>query len=398
MDRIYVQMLGEFSLRTDTAKISDTDNRTRKIWLLLAWLVCHRSQPTSQKKLIELLWGDEPASANPENALRITFHRARQLLNQLWPEAGHELIQRREGGYLLSPLCPITVDSEEFDALCCAKAEDPDKRLEQCMQAISLYAGEFLEKLSSEVWVIPIATHFHNQYIAAVMEAATLLAERGRHREAAAFCRKAAGREPYHEPLYQILIRELAASGDTQAAARVYDDLSRRLFDDFGIRPSPETRQVYRAAVHTVSDNVLEMDAVLEDLQEPEFTPGAMNCDYDYFKVLCFAESRSMERSGNAAHVVLLSVTSGKDVPLSRRSLNRIMDQLGEQIRTNLRRGDVFSRCSASQYIFMLPMANYENSCMVARRVLGAFTRKHPHVTARIHFLVQPLTPAIQVP
>ena len=78
--------------------------------------------------------------------------------------------------------------------------------------------------------------------------------------------------------------------------------------------------------------------------------------------------------------------------------MNRIMEQLGEQIRTNLRRGDTFSQCSVSQYILMLPHANYENSSMVARRVLGAFTRKHPHVTAKIHFMVQPLTPSVCVP
>ena len=74
------------------------------------------------------------------------------------------------------------------------------------------------------------------------------------------------------------------------------------------------------------------------------------------------------------------------------------MEQLGEQIRTNLRRGDTFSRCSVSQYIIMLPQANYENSCMVARRVVGAFNRAHPHVAAKIQHMVQPLTPRMCVP
>ena len=74
------------------------------------------------------------------------------------------------------------------------------------------------------------------------------------------------------------------------------------------------------------------------------------------------------------------------------------MEQLGEQIRLNLRRGDTFSRCSISQYIIMLPHANYENSCMVARRILGAFNRIHPHVSANLHYMVQPLSPSICVP
>jgi hypothetical protein len=74
------------------------------------------------------------------------------------------------------------------------------------------------------------------------------------------------------------------------------------------------------------------------------------------------------------------------------------MEQLGLTIRTNLRRGDSFSQCSVSQYIIMLPKANYEDSTMVCRRLLSAFYKTHPHVSAKIHFMVQPLTPSICVP
>lgn len=398
MESITVRMLGKFSLQAGQITLSDTDNRTRKLWILLAYLLCHRGSPVSQQKLIRLLWGDEPSSANPENALRITFHRTRNLLNHLWPGAGHQLILRTEAGYLWNPDQPVFVDADRFDALCNMQDPEPQHRLSACLEAIGLYGGEFLEKQSAEPWVIPISAHYHNQYLRVVMEAAGLLSDAGQHKESAELCRTACAREPYHEPLYQLLIRELAAAGDHKGAAAVFEALSQRLFQDFGIYPSEETRQIYRTAVHIVSEKSLAMDMVLEQLQEPVFTPGAMCCDYDYFKVLCHAESRAMERTGNVTHIVLLSVSSGTDTPLPRRTLNRVMDQLGTQIRLNLRRGDTFSRCSLCQYIVMLPNANYENSCMVARRVLGAFRKVHPHVSAQMQFLVQPLTPNICVP
>jgi hypothetical protein len=108
--------------------------------------------------------------------------------------------------------------------------------------------------------------------------------------------------------------------------------------------------------------------------------------------------SRDMERSGNVTHVVLLSVVSGDSKPISKVSLNRAMDRLGEQLRLNLRRGDTYSRCSLSQYILMLPKANYENSCMVSRRIINAFQRAHPHTHVKINFMVQPLSVNISVP
>lgn len=398
MEPIHIRMLGEFSIRCGEHVISDNDNRTRKIWSLLAYLICQRGRVISQKKLIELLWGDDPASSNPENALRITFHRARTMLNQLWPTAGRDLILHKEAGYTWNIEIPMELDFEAFDKLCALRTGEAEEKLNTCLQALALYRGDFLEKQSSETWVIPISTHFHNLYVDTVLEATILLSAAGRHREAADICRSAVAAEPYHEPLHQVLMRELAAMGDVKGAAQVYDTLSKRLFDDFGIRPSEQTRSVYRETAHSPSENILPMDEVLEHLTEPEAASGAMQCDYDHFKVLCYAESRAMERNGNVTHIVLLSVASEEDKPLTKRSMHRIMDQLGQQIRTNLRRGDTFSRCSVSQYILMLPKANYENSCMVCRRVLGAFRRAHPHVSAKINYMVQPLSPSISVP
>ena len=101
-----------------------------------------------------------------------------------------------------------------------------------------------------------------------------------------------------------------------------------------------------------------------------------------------------MERNGNATHIALLSIGSDSNKPIAKRSLDRIMEQLGEQLRKNLRRGDCICRCSTTQFIIMLPKANYENSCMVCPRIEKAFCRQYPHSPADIHFSVQPLEPA----
>ena len=398
MKHVHIRMLGEFTLRADDVTITDAGNRSKKVWALLAYLICNRDRAIPQQKLISLLWGDEPDSDNPENALRITLHRLRAQLDQLWEGAGREIIIRKDGGYGWSDRISMDLDCSCFEALCQKPADDEDERLQNLLDALNLYQGEFLPRQASEMWVVPIATHFHNLNLQATLEAAKLLSARNRHEEAVRICRAASAAEPYHEPLHQLLMQALAATGDQKGAATVYEGLSKRLFDDFGIRPNEQTQRVYREAAHSPEGRTLPMEEVLQHLQEPEGNSGAMQCDYDYFKVLCFAESRAMERNGNATHIALLSLTSSTDAPLTKRSMERIMDQLGTQLRCNLRRGDTISRCSVSQYIIMLPKANYENSCMVCRRVITAFHRAHPHVSAKINFMVQPLTPSICVP
>lgn len=398
MAPIKVCMLGEFTLQAGENILRESGTRSRRIFGLLSFLICHRGQNVSQYRLIEVLWEDHTNIANPENTLRILLHRARSLLDQLYEGAGRECILRKDGSYCWNPDIPVTVDFERFEKLCQTRNCPPEERLTDLQEALGLYQGEFLARQSSDSWVIPICTHFQNLFLMASQEAAQLLLQAQRYKEAEEVCRRCLGAEPYCESVCQLLIQALAAMNNTRGAAEVYENFSRRLFDDFGIHPSPETRKVYRDLVHFPEDRTIAMDEVLEHLQEPQAPPGALECDYDYFKMLCFAQRRSIERSGSVTHVALLSITSSPEKPLSKRSQSRIIEQLGASLRTNLRRGDVISRCSASQYIILLPQANYENSCMVCRRVLAAFQRKHPHVTARIHYLVQPLTPNYCMP
>ena len=392
METIYVRTLGEFSLRFGENQISDANSRSTRCWQLLACLICQQGQPVPAGRIMEMFWGGDPNSINPENSLRTTLHRTRALLDGLWNGAGKELILYRDGSYTWNTRYPLETDFQRFEALC------QQGTVESCRQALSLCQGEFLPRHNSEGWVIPLAAHFHNLFLDASVTLAEGLSAQGDHSAAAEICRRAAETEPYHEPLHQLLMQELAAAGDLEGAKAAYEALSKRLFDDFGVRPNEHTREVYREAVHAPTDRTLPMDEVLEHLQEPELIAGAMQCDYDYFKVLCHLESRAMERSGSCTHIVLLSVTSDTQVPLTKGRRDRIMAQLGEVIRLNLRRGDTFSRCSVSQYIIMLPRANYENSTMVCRRLLSAFHKAHPSITVKINFMVQPLTPGICVP
>ena len=391
MDELKIQMLGGFSLRLGKRELQDTDTRSKKVWVLLAYLIIHREQTVAQRTLIDLLWGDETDPINPENALRITMHRTRTLLEQLSPELGRGMILRRRGGYQWNG--GGEVDSERFEALCCQKSEDPDLRLRNLMEAISLYRGDYLPRQSGEVWVVSTAAYLHNLFVSAAQEAVELLIQQGRSHEAAGVCRRCLALEPCHEGFCRELMQLLAAAGDRRGAAEVYDRLSKRLFDDFGISPSEETRAVYRAAAYSPEDRVLSIDDVMGNLRESDAPSGALQCDFDYFRILCHALSRTMERSGGAAHVVLLDVISTAEREMPRQTIDRVMGQLSQQIRLSLRRGDVFCQCSVSQFTVLLSRANFENCQMICDRILRNFRRAYPYVPIRIAYQIRPLSP-----
>lgn len=390
---LQVQMLGQFTLRYGDRTISDSDDRSRRVWSLLAYMLYNHGRSFAQEELIHLYWSNGEKSADPGNALKSIFHRIRTALDKLQPGLGRLLIRRKAGRYFWNNAMPLSLDIEDFEAHFHAAeaAGDDDVRLTEYQAALALYAGDPLPRMTDEIWTIPIVAYYHSLYTRAAAGAIELLEKQERTAEAVALCRRAIHIEPYQEDLYEHLMRGLLRTGDMKGAMSVYEEMSELLFAHFGVMPSETLRTLYRQATRTVNDRTLTMDEVCSQLEEPAPHGGAMVCEYDFFKILYRAEARSIARNGHSANICLLSV-SGKDGEmLARRSLDPAMNNLQVLVQNNLRRGDVIARCSISQYIILLPQANYENSRMVADRLVSAFYRRYPHSPARLRYTVQPL-------
>lgn len=390
-EKIRVNMLGRFSIVLNGTELREEGTRSRKVWLLLAYMICNRDRMVSQAELIQLLWGEE-GSANPQNALKTMFHRVRALLG---PE-GHDLIIRREGNYAWNKAVPMECDAEEFDRLCRAAAQEPQEeaRMDRYQQAMDLYRGTFLPKFANELWAVPQATYYQNLYLESAHELLQLLEARDHKAEAVGLCRSALKVEPYWEELYQHLMRDLLDLGEHKEAIQVYEEMSALLQENFGVKPSEELRTLYREAVRTVNDRTIPMEVLLEQLRETEADAGALYCDYDFFRIVYHAAARALARSGDATHLVLLTIRGQREEALSKRSLERAMENLRDVVRLSLRRGDIFAQCSPSQYVVLLSQATFENSGMVCERVRKAFYRQHPHSPAALQYAVQPVEPS----
>ena len=94
---IQVKMLGGFSISREEKEVT-VSPRSRKLCLLLAYLIRERRRPVPYSKLLNLLWEGQPSDAATLNSLKAILHRARNLLDELWPEDGRSLILSREGG------------------------------------------------------------------------------------------------------------------------------------------------------------------------------------------------------------------------------------------------------------------------------------------------------------
>lgn len=392
---LHIQMFGKFSLRWGDAELNDSDNRMKKVWLLLAYLI-YRRTAVSPDEVAALLWEGDDAPENTSGALKTMFYRARTLLNKLGKDAGQTLILRKDSGYIWNPDIPMELDLEQVDTLCRKAGATQDE--EECFtlqrQLLSLYEGDFLPKLSSESWVIPISTYYHRLYLETASSVLLQLERRELWAESAALSASALKTEPYSEELYCHLIRAQLAQGDPAAATASYETMSELLFSHFGVMPSDEARALYRLATRAGTTGVTHAASARDLLREEQPPQGAMFCEYDFFRVLYQAQARAIGRSGDTIHIALFTLSGRRGKQLPRRSLDIAAENFKQILIANLRQGDIVTQCSSTQFLIMLPQANYENSCLVSDRLIRAFARQYPHSPADIHFSVQPLEPA----
>ena len=392
---IKVQMLGAFSISYHDVVLDANKNRSRKIWQLLAYLIYNRNRVISQEELIDVLWEDSDGQDNASGALNTIFWRTRQALSPIADLIDQNLIVRSKTGCMWNPDVPTEVDVSDFEAFYQKgkSLEDEDLRLDEFRKALALYQGTFLEKLSGSTWNNMVSVYYNNLYLDLLVEALPLIQERGYFEEVESLCQTALKIDPYNESIYQYLMRGLLNQNKYEEAAATYEKLRDNLSSQLGITPSEETQKLYREIQKNSSQYAVSPAMVRELLREDTPISGAIVCDFNFFKFFYQAEARSAVRRGDAVHIGVLSVTDDQGKELSDRSLNRAMENLQIQLQRSLRKSDVISRCSESQFVVLLLQANYENSCKVCDRVIQAFNRTYPHSPAEIHYTIIPLEP-----
>lgn len=106
-------------------------------------------------------------------------------------------------------------------------------------QALALWRGEALAGLDL-LRTHPSVTRLHRQWGSTVMYYADAAARLGGHDRVLPHLRFLAERDPLNERACACLMITLAACGQQAAAFAAYEQIRRRLDDEFGVRPGPE--------------------------------------------------------------------------------------------------------------------------------------------------------------
>ncbi len=379
-----VNMLDGLTIRAGNNVVSDTSGHSKKVWLLLAYLICSRERSISREELAQLLWEGERRSSNPPNAIKTTFFRARACLDALWQGAGHQLVLHQGNGYAWNNEIPLTLDLDRFSDLCTGNGG-----LACWLEAASMFGQGFIPKITSHIWAADTAKKYLKLYLSAVKRALPLLEQQERWLEAADLCQAAAHHRPLDEEFYRRRMMAFIQLGENRKAAHVFEDMSQLFLSRHRAMPSEEIQAVYRRALSNENSPTLAPANIMEQLEE-EPERGAFFCDYDIFRALYKLQVRDAERTKKTGCIAVLTATGRQGGELSKHSLDLVMANLRQLVPPLLRQGDAMARCSVAQYVLLLPRASFENGQMVCQRAVKAFGRQYPHSPAAIRVTVCP--------
>lgn len=393
--QIRVTMFGGFKIESGGKVIHDTSARTHQLWHLIEYIITYRQKSISQDELISALWPDDNIE-NPSNALKNLVYRIRSAFTaQKLPHARDMVIFVR-GCYQWNNSLDTCVDAEEFEELY-KQASMPGTPIEDSIEkytaAIELYKGDFLPGARFESWVVSISSYYRSMYFKCVYAALELLLRTQKYTEIELICQKALIIDQFEEDIHKYLILAMIHQGKQTHALAHYSYITDLFFRELGVNPSPSMRDLYRDIIKTINNVEADIDIVKEDLREPDNGTGAFYCEYEVFKNLYRLEARTAARTGQSVFVCLLTADGSRGELLDAKTRSKIMDGLFEIIKASLRKGDVFSRFSATQYVLMLPTLTYENCVMVMNRIIKRYNQSYHSKTIEISAKVQPLSP-----
>jgi DNA-binding SARP family transcriptional activator len=392
MQPVIITTLGEFSVAYGEAVFAEKDRRSKKMWTLIKYLCAFMDRSVAQDELIKVMWSEGEAG-NPAGALKTQLHRLRCALGVLELPENTELIVSSAGTYSFNNSLGYVVDAVQFEKCYKQSKRNDISEKEQILfakEAFEMYRGKYLMNSGEERWVIPIRVYYHSIYLRVVHRLIDALYTHKHYAELINVCRRALLIENTDQKIHILLIKALAALGDRDAAKKHYKYVMHILYNELGVNPIPELKELYKETIDADSGAEDSIKTIQQKLKEGsgETEAGAFFCELEVFKNIYRLKMRDAQRSGQRVQICLITIKKSGTNEKESESGKIIaeMKQLHNCISGSLRKSDVFARYSLQQYVLMLSSSCEDTGKMVVNRIASCYRSKNTDFLLDIDF------------
>ena len=391
--QVQIGMLGRFTIAVDGTDIVSQLSKSKKGLSFLQYLILQEGAPVPNQQLYEVLWPSE-ASSNPESALKTLISRLRSILSK-HSETLSSCIVTERGSYRFNTQLGIDVDLYEFKrtaAQLIKKESVEEADLPLYERAVNLYAGDLLsDSNNQESWATPFHIELHGEYLKLVYRYVDELDHLERYEEIIYVCRKALEIDSFDEKLHISLMNAMLKRGSINEALMQHKHATEIYYKYLGMPPTEGIQEFYKKIISADKSLDDSLSYICDELKTNAGNIGAFVCEYAIFKEIYNLQVRNLERTDRKVYVMLVMLRSMDGRPLEPIKLNEMMNGLQEIMRTCLRKGDVISQFSASQFALLLPMDAKESGSLVMERIKKSFYKRYSRSNVVLSYRVSSL-------
>ena len=222
-----VFLLGQFTVQLNDESVEIS---SRKLRLLLAYLVLNAGQTLPREKVAGVLWPNSGENAARKN-LRNYVWRLRKAIGEEYLAADKNTVAFR------------TESPYRFDVQILAQDADEGSNA-RLLEAVAAYRGELLPG-HYEDWIQLERESLRALFERRMKELLERLESERRWAEVVSWAEQWLSLGQTAEPAYRSLMRGYAGLGDLAGVATGYDRCRQALVEDLGVEPSRETRALF---------------------------------------------------------------------------------------------------------------------------------------------------------
>lgn len=240
--RLRVGVLGQFFLCLDD-QVLTTPQRRKKASDIIKLLALQPKQRLHREQVLEALWPELDEKSGMNNLHQNLYHARRMLEPELTAGARPRFLTFEHETLVLYAGGSVEVDYAEFLRLVNQARRQGDAGLYEA--AVALYRGDLLPEEVYEDWTEPQRDEARSLYLAALLELAHLLEQRGDLLRACHYLEQATAKEPTAEAAHLALMQIYARTGRRTEAIQQFQILREALVRELGEEPDEGTRALY---------------------------------------------------------------------------------------------------------------------------------------------------------
>lgn len=343
-----VCLMGDFVISYKGKTLSVSDLHSRKLKLLLAYLLYNYHRKVTMQELMDTIWDEESDIKNPEGALKNLIYRLRKSMKAVWEDTNFWITY--ETYYLWNPDIKLDVDVKKIDQLISKETNSGNWR-KVLDEWISLYKGNFLADCNGIYWIEYTRLYYKSQYFTAIKYMFEKMNEEKDYNLMEKIAKHGVEVDSLEEQSHYWFMYACLSTHKYAQLSSAYEKVIKNIYEGNENYASYRIKKIGQMIHHEKMKDNIDIDSVILELNK-------MNkntlCSLETFEKIYQIERQNIKNESDCFSVILLNCKYNDSSDKQENISYEIEDNIQKTINYN----DIFSKYNDNQFLLLLRKCN----------------------------------------